>query len=184
MGAAAGAMQTVPRRTIEALFRPEGIPVTPALKDELLAAGLDLDRLAATCPLPLLRLAFDIARRHAFPALPRADGFRQVGRAFVNGFKQTPIGWVFRAMAPVFGPDRTIQTLPRYLSAVREDMPLQVTAVGERRYELSSSDANANPHFLAGCLEGVLETAGAKRFTVDVSAANTDGFTLDIRWQA
>lgn len=183
MGVPPGAVQTVPRRTVEALFRPEGVAVTPALKDELFAAGVDLERLAPSYPLPVVRLAFDIARRHACPELPVADGFRAVGRAFVAGFKQTPIGWVFRSMAPVFGPDRTIQTLPRYLSAVRDDMPLQITAVGERRYELSSGDTSANPHFLAGCLEAVLDTCGAKDFTVEVSASNADGFTIDIRWQ-
>lgn len=183
MGVPPGAVQTVPRRTFEALFRPEGIAVTPGLKAELFAAGLDLEHLSPSYPLALLRLAFDVARRHAFPALPGPEGFRAVGRAFVAGFKQTPIGWVFRSMAPVFGPDRTLQTLPRYLSAVRDDMPLQITAVGERRYELSSRDANANPHFLAGCLEAVLETCGATSFSVEVAAESADGFTLDIRWQ-
>lgn len=183
MGVPAGATPTVPRRTVEALFRPEGIAVTDALKAELLAVGLDLDRVAPSYPLTLMRLAFDVARRHAFPELSEADGHRAVGRAFVAGFKQTPIGWVFRSMAPVFGPDRTIQTLPRYLSAVREDMPLQITAVGERRYELASPDPAGKPHFLAGCLESVLETCGARAFAVTVTAENADGFTIDIRWE-
>ena len=183
MGVPPGVVQTVPRRTFEALFRPEGIAVTPALKAELFAAGLDLEHLSPSYPLALLRLAFDVARRHAFPALPEPEGHRAVGRAFVAGFKQTPIGWVFRAMAPAFGPDRTIQTLPRYLSAVRDDMPLQIIAVGERRYQMVSADPDANPHFLAGCLESVLQTCGASSWAVEVVAEGPDGYGIDIRWQ-
>lgn len=176
------ATQQVPRRTFEALFRAEGIEPTAPLKEALRAIGLDLDALQASYPLPVLRLAFDVARRHAFAQVPEAEGFRAVGRAFVRGFKQTPIGWVFRSMAPVFGPDRTIQTLPRYMGSVREDLPLEIIAVGERRYQLSSPDGGANPHFLAGCLESVLETCGAEGGVVEVTSATADGFSLEIRW--
>ncbi|MEW6434363.1 MAG: DUF2378 family protein [Myxococcota bacterium] len=182
MGSPPGATRQVPRRTFEALFRDDGVPPTGPMKDELRAIGLDLDALQPSYPLPILRLAFEVARRHAFPALPEAEGFRSVGRAFVRGFKQTPIGWVFRSMAPVFGPERTIQTLPRYVGSVREDLPMEIIAVGERRYQLSSPDGGANPHFLAGCLDAVLETCGAKGGVVEVITTTADGFSLDIRW--
>jgi len=174
--------QSVPRRTFEALFRPEGIPVTGALKAELKALGVDLDALATHYPLSLLRQSMDLARRHAFPTLSEADGLRAVGRAFVSGFKQTPVGWVFRSMAPLFGPDRTIFTLPRYLSSVREDLPLSIVATGERRYLLSSQEQDARAHFLAGCLEAVLETCGAKTSFVTVATESADGFTIELGW--
>jgi uncharacterized protein (TIGR02265 family) len=182
MGVAPGVVQTVPRRTFEALFRPEGIPVTEPLRVELLAVGIDLRALQPSYALPVLRQAMDVARRHAFPELPEADGLRAVGRRFVAGFKQTPIGWVFRTMAPIFGADRTIQTLPRYMSSVREDMPLDIVATGERRYHLSSGDGGGRPDFMAGCLEAVLETCGVTTFAVTVTSARPDGFAIDIAW--
>lgn len=182
MGLPPPGVQTAPRRTFEALFRPEGVPVTEALARDLLALGVDLTALAPSYPLAVLRRCFDVARRHAFGSLPEADGFRALGRAFVAGFKQTPIGWVFRSMAPVFGPDRTIQTLPRYLTSVRSDVPLEVVAVGERHYHLTSGDVDANPHFLAGCLEAVLEAAGAQGGQVVVTQAERDGYTIDLVW--
>jgi uncharacterized protein (TIGR02265 family) len=182
MGAGPAVLQTVPRRTFEALFRPEGIPVTEPLRLELRSVGIDLEALQAAYPLTVLRQAMDVARRHAFPDLSEADGLRAVGRRFVAGFKQTPIGWVFRTMAPIFGADRTIQTLPRYMASVREDMPLEIVATGERRYDLSSADGTGRPDFMAGCLEAVLETCGVTRSVVTVTRASPDGFAIDIAW--
>ncbi|MEW5743539.1 MAG: DUF2378 family protein [Myxococcota bacterium] len=182
MGRPPDAVQTIPRRTVEALFHAEGIALTEPMRIELLALGVDLQALGPSYPLPLFRKLLDVARRHAFADVPEAAGFRAVGRKWVAGFKHTPIGWVFRAMAPVFGADRTIQTLPRYLSSVREDMPLAVVATGERRYQLTSPDASANVHFLAGCLEAVLETCGSATGQVAVTSTGPEGFVIDISW--
>lgn len=182
MGGPPDAVQTIPRRTVEALFQPEGLRVTEAMRVELLALGVDVQGLSASYPLPAFRQLLEVARRHAFAQLPEADGFRAVGRRWVAGFKQTLIGWVFRTMAPVFGTDRTIQTLPRYLSSVREDLPMVVVATGENAYQLSSTDGTANPHFIAGCLEAVLETCGQPSFRVAVTAAGPDGFVIELSW--
>lgn len=169
----------VARRVVEALFAEEAIELDGALREKLAAIGLKTEVLEPEYPLALLRQTVDVVRRHVWPALPPADGFREVGRRWVRGFKHTPIGWLFRTMAPIFGPDRTLQTLPRYLTTVRKDMPLRVYPEAANRYRLVCADLDANPHFLAGCIEVLLETAGAGSSTVEVKAG-ADGFELEV----
>lgn len=172
----------IPRRTFEALFHPTTVQRDAALDAGLREVGVDLAHLEASYSLKALRAAQEVLRLHAFSALPVDEGYRAVGRAFVAGFRHTPVGWVFRSMAPMFGADRTIQTMPRYLSSVREDMPLVVAVTGERRYQMTCADPGANPHFLAGCLEVVLETCGVTGGAVAVARAGDDGFTLEVSW--
>ncbi len=171
----------MPRRTFEAMFAEGGVSLDDALSAELHAAGLDLSHPRPAYPLALLRAMIDVVRRHAFAALPPEEGFREVGRRWVLGFKHTPLGWVFRASAPLFGPDRTLQTLPRYLTSVREDLPLRVYQEGAGRYRLVCADARANAHFLAGCLEVLLATAGVDAARVQVKPGPPP-FELEVSW--
>lgn len=173
--------QRVPRRTFEALLRPEVVTSTPALRADLLQAGLDPEHLAASYALPTLRAVLEAIRRHECGTLGVDDGYREVGRRFVQGFKQTPVGWIFNTMAPLFGPARTLQQLPRHLSSVREEFPVTVVTEGETRYRLICLDPDARAHFVAGCLEGVLLTCGVTGATVTV-LQQAQGFELEVSW--
>lgn len=173
--------QRVPRRTFEALLRPEVVALTPAFRAAVLKLGVDPEQLASSYELPTLRAVTDCIRRHECAGLGVDDGYREVGRRFVQGFKQTPIGWIFSTMAPLFGPARTLQQLPRYLTSVREEFPVTVLTEGETRYRLICLDADAMAHFMAGCIEGVLLTCGVSTSTVTV-LPQAQGFELEISW--
>lgn len=181
--AATAAGPRVPRRTFEALFNEAAFPVDAALAARLREEGVDPVALQASYPLATLRRTFEVVRAHALGALPEAEGMREVGRRWLAGFKQTAVGFVFRTTAPLFGPDRTLQTLPRYLSTAREDMPLEVHHEAPRRYRLRCLDPEASPHFLAGCLEGVLDASGAKGARVEVLPTATPGLELIVSWE-
>ena len=173
--------QRVPRRTFEALLRPEVLELTPALEASFLAVGVDPRRLKESYELPTLRVVIDLIRQQECAALSVDDGLREVGRRFVKGFKQTPIGWIFNTMAPFFGPARTMQQLPRYLTSVREEFPLTVLTEGETRFRLICLDVDAKAAFMAGCIEGVLETCGVTGGTVTARPMD-QGFELEISW--
>lgn len=175
------AAHRVPRRTFEALLRPEVITLSASARAALLEAGLDAEHLAAGYDLGTLRRVMDTIRRLECAALPVSDGFREVGRRFVQGFKQTPIGWIFGTMAPLFGPVRTLQQLPNYLSSVREEFPVTVLTEGETRFRLICLDPEAQPNFMAGCIEGVLATCGVTGASVEV-LEQAAGFELEISW--
>jgi len=173
--------QRVPRRTFEALLRPEVAELTPALEASLQSLGLDPRHLADHYDLPTLRAVTELIRQQECAALSFDDGLREVGRRFVKGFKQTPIGWIFNTMAPFFGPARTLQQLPRYLTSVREEFPLTVVTEGETRFRLICLDAEAMGAFMAGCIEGVLDTCGVSGALVHLRQMD-QGFELEISW--
>jgi uncharacterized protein (TIGR02265 family) len=176
-----GPSNRVPRRTFEALLRPEVVTLSDTARAELRAAGVEAGQLEASYDLPTLRRVMDTIRRLECGARPEDDGFREVGRRFVQGFKQTPIGWIFNTMAPLFGPVRTLQQLPNYLSSVREEFPVTVVTEGETRFRLICLDPDAQPHFMAGCIEGLLATSGVARAAVGV-LVQPRGFELEISW--
>lgn len=155
--------------------------MSDALKVALRDAGLDVEHLEPTYAVATMRAVMDLLRRDICPELDEGAGFRQLGRRFVLGFKQTPVGWIFTAMAPLFGPDLTMQTLPRYLSSVRDNFPLSVIAEGDRRYRFISHDVAQYPEFIAGCVELVLETCGLAAYEV-VCLRREPGFELEVSW--
>lgn len=180
-GPAVATERPIPRRTVEALLRPEVVVVSDALKAALREVGVDVEHLEPSYTVAAVRAAMDLVRRECCPGLDDAAGFRALGRRFVLGFKQTPVGWIFTAMAPLFGPDLTMQTLPRYLSSVRDNFPLTVIAEGDRRYRFISHDVAHYPEFIAGCVELVLETCGLTTYEV-VCVRRDPGFELEVCW--
>jgi uncharacterized protein (TIGR02265 family) len=175
------AEKPIPRRTVEALLRPEVVVASDGLKAGLRELGIDLEHLEPSYAVATMRLAMDLIRAEICPERDAAAGFRELGRRFVLGFKQTPVGWIFTAMAPLFGPDLTMQTLPRYLSSVRDNFPLSVIAEGDRRYRFISHDVAQYPEFIAGCVELVLETCGVPSYEV-LCLRRDPGFELEVRW--
>lgn len=173
--------KSIPRRTVEALLRPEVVSATPELLERLRAVGVDPEHLEPKYSVTQLRGVLDAIRLQVLPERPVEEGYRELGRRFVLGFKQTPVGWIFSAMAPLFGPDLTMQTLPRYLSSVRDDFPISVIAEGDHRYRFMYREAAQYPGFIAGCVEVVLETCGVTSYEV-TWLPRDPGFELLVRW--
>src|SRR5574340_1663171 len=133
--------QDVPRRVFDSLFGVAGgLPPEGALREELRAVGFDPLVRADAYPLRTWRAAIDVARRHAYPQLPKAEGERTLARRFVDGFTRTPVGFVLKAVAPVFGLDRTLQSLPHYVRTVRSFMRLTVAQEGPGNYRILFDD--------------------------------------------
>ncbi len=172
---------TIPRRTFEALLRPEVVALEGPLVAELAALGIDVGALAPWSSVAALRDAIDAVRRAACGERGVDEGFREVGRRFVQGFKRTTVGWIFSTMAPAFGPDLTMQSMPRYLTSVRAAFPVTVVAEGDQRYRFLCPDPDINAFFMAGSVEVTLETCGVHDGRVQVVLKDV-GFELEVRW--
>lgn len=171
----------VPHRVFEGLFAA-GVEPTPALLEELKAAGYDRSAPRPAYPVQTWRATVEITRRHVLPELGEDEGRFELGRRFLAGFARTPVGWVLARVAPLFGVDRTIQAVPRYLRAVRKHMQVELVLVEEKTWRLFAEDPMPMPHFIGGCMQGILDIFSITG-TITVSNVRPTGFELLITWR-
>jgi uncharacterized protein (TIGR02265 family) len=147
----------VTSRSFEGLLKCEGCVVTPELEAQLRTVGYDGTALQEAYSAQVWLDAVDAVRRHLFPLLSIEQGSVEVGRRFAAGLGHTTVGSVFKRVAPLFGLERTMLAVPRYLHVVRRDLEVTLLALGHHHWRLSADDAQSNPHFIAGCLRGLVE---------------------------
>lgn len=150
---------------------------------ELLQAGYDLRQPSEAYSVEIWRRVIEVVRRHVVPSLDPAAGARELGRRFVAGFATTTIGSVFRRVAPLFGVDRTLLSVPRYLYLIRRTMRVTMQAEGVGRYRLIAFDSGPNAEFVAGCMLGLLELFSIQGRT-QVVAETPSSFEVEITWLA
>lgn len=171
----------VPVRAFEGMFVGGGLLPDEALATALKGIGYDPEAPRKTYSARVWRAALEVARNHVYPLRPEAEGFRALGRRFTDGFGKTIVGRLFRSVAPLFGVDRTVLSVPRYLHAVRRKMDLEMHAVGVNHYRLTASDSHPNPEFIAGCMLGILDVFSIEgRATVLLS--EPERFELEFSW--
>ena len=170
----------VPQRDFEGLFgnvlRPGG-----AFAAGLREVGYDPEQPRERYPLAVWRAALEVARRHAHPGLSTPLAYRALGRQFVQGFGQTVVGTVFAAAAPLIGAERVLVRLPAYLRAGRDDMRLELRALGPRRWQAQVEDPQPLPEFVAGVIEEVLGLTGVEP-RVQLLVQGETHYTLAVSW--
>jgi uncharacterized protein (TIGR02265 family) len=168
----------VPLRVFEGLFVGAELHPTGAFADALVRCGYDANAPRKAYPAVVWRDAIEVARRHVHPSIPVADGLRALGRAFAAGFGKTVIGRVFRTVAPLFGLERTILSLPRYLHTVRRHMQVEVALEGDV-FRLTAVDPYPNPDFIAGCMLGIVDIF-ERDAEVTITAREAERFELQL----
>jgi uncharacterized protein (TIGR02265 family) len=150
----------VSRRTFEGLLRGEGCALTPALEAELVSLGYDPHRPQDGYSAQLWLEVVHAVRRQVFPSLSVEQGSEALGRRFTLGLGETTVGSVFKRVAPIFGLERTILAVPRYLHTVRRDLQVTLVSEGHHHWRLMADDEQSNPFFIAGCLRGLVDLFG------------------------
>lgn len=169
----------VPKRVFDSVLESGVLAIDETIRTRLLQSGYDGE--ASSYPLHVWRGVQEQLRAHFFSELEEQAGYRELGRRFTEGFGRTTVGIVFKTVAPLFGPDRTILALKRYLSVVRSEMGLTITGAGANRYLAVFEDAMPLPDFIAGAIEGILLTFKVAP-KVEVTSRSRGGFELDISW--
>lgn len=172
----------VPLRVFESLLRYSELEVDDALLDGARAAGFDVKSPRDAYPAAVWRAVLELVRSRRYPALSEAAGMREVGRVFVRGFAASPVGWVFGASARLLGPERVVQSIPRYLHAVRRGMQVATFQLGPGHYRLDVDDVAPSPDFIAGCLEAILHPLGLSP-TAHVLARGANSYSIELRWE-
>ncbi|MDP1821650.1 MAG: DUF2378 family protein [Archangium sp.] len=184
--AGAPAEEVIFSDAVEGLFlKGLGERVTPELREELKAVGLDLTRpLLPAYPRTVWNAAIPLAAAHAWPQLDIAEAHVLLGRTIIDGFKLTLLGKALAGMAKVLGPMRTLGRMRSNLRTGGNYNEVTLTPEGPTLVRFWINEPYLHPGYVKGLLQGSLEISGARNSTVDVVSVDDRGTLYRVAWDA
>ncbi len=178
-----GAPEVVYAHTVEGLFwRSLKGRVSPALKGQLKAKGLDLDGAPRDVPreawVEMLRAAVE----DLYPRLPPDQGYFELGRSLVRGYNETISGKAMLSILRLLGPARGLKRLSTNLKAGNSYSELRVAEQGPSKFEGWLNECNGNPHYIRGIIVEGLTFAGAKNVQVEARGFDGHACTYAMSW--
>src|SRR5690349_83454 len=135
----------VPRLSFEGLLR--ALADSPDHRQALRAAGFDAEAPRDAYPADLWRRVLEISREHAYPDLPSAEGFRQLGLRCVPAFAQSALGRVVSVSLKDLPPEGFLRRMPTFLPFGRPGVAVDIWAEAERRWRARVTDPAGVPDF-------------------------------------
>lgn len=171
-----------------------GARFTPVVEAELKALGFDFARLQVAYPLSQWVKGLRFVADHIGADVPQGERFRHLGRIFMQGFVETPMGFAALTAGRVFGIKRTLLRMGRNFRTATNYSFSEEREVGPKEVELRVGIApDFLPHveersalfaeYRQGVLEGVLDVMGVKGTVavLNVDLARQD-FTYRVSW--
>jgi uncharacterized protein (TIGR02265 family) len=171
------------RHTTEGLFlRAFGEVLTPALRAELKGLGLSLDPPAAAVDATAFGAAFARLREAAFPGRPPAEAESLMGERFLDGYFDTVMGGLVKAMLKLLPVERALERVPQSLMSGANFIQARVLKVGPRSYEVWMSDYSTSPGFLIGVVRRMVTLSGGQQVEVAVAVERGRELVLRVGW--
>jgi uncharacterized protein (TIGR02265 family) len=158
---------------IEGMRKALGKKFTPALRDELKASGIDFEKVQVAYSLASWLEVIRILAKSLGAEVPEDDRFRHLGRMFMRGFVETPMGFAALTAGKVFGTKRTLLRMGRNFRTAANYIETELTDLGPKELRIRTF---IMPKFLPrvpgssmliveyrqGVLEEVIELLGSK----------------------
>ncbi|HYH95851.1 TIGR02265 family protein [Hyalangium sp.] len=179
------AEKLVHAQTVEALFvRAFENRLTPACREALKRAGLDLDRkLERSYTLDQWRNFLRIAAAHVYGGVPAEAAYYSLGERFMDAWFGTFLGKALLGVARLAGPRRMLQRAGQGIRAGNNFSEVQVVERGPASLELYMNDVMADqPTFAAGLLARAVELTGGWRVVAIPEGFDGTASTFHIRW--
>ncbi len=170
----------------EALFqRALGPRITPALRAELRAIGLDLDQpLAPTYPAPIRLECLKLLRRALFPTLTEDQAWFAFGRALLEGYLQTMVGRGFDLQFRQLGPRALLKRASEVMSTSSNFNSAETIERGPFRWEVRFRCVDLEPAYYRGLTFASLEVCGVTDIEVQLRSQAQDELVFDLSWGA
>ncbi len=157
--------------------------VTPALRVELKALGIDVGRkMPPAVSRETWYRALDASARHCFPDLDLRAALRELGVALMKGVEETFFG---RSMAPVvrmLGPRRLLERVPKNMRSSNNFAVGSVVQLEPRVVQLDVTDVGDAPEVMQGSLEEIVRWAGAATVDVSFTFESPPSARYTVRW--
>ncbi len=156
---------------------------TGAFRDDLKAAGFDVERILPEYPMQVWVDCLDVTARHRHPGVERFAAWRLTGRDFITGFLETIAGRLVAVTFPFLSPKTLINRSPRFLRLGVKELEAKVAWQSANQAEVTLNGPHLGAaHLVAGVVEVCFEQL---KVTPTVAASNLDGIdgALVISWQ-
>jgi uncharacterized protein (TIGR02265 family) len=130
---------------IEGMRKALGKKFTPALRDQLNAVGVDFEKVQVAYSLASWLEVIRVLARTLGAEVPEADRFRHLGRMFMRGFVETPMGFAALTAGKVFGTRRTLLRMGRNFRTAANYIETENTELGPKELRIRTW---INPKFL------------------------------------
>ena len=167
--------------TFEGMF-VRALQPTGAFAEELRAAGYDVLNPRAEYPTRVWNACLEVARRHTFPALPRAEGQHRLGQLFMEGYFRTLQGKLAGATLPMLGPAMVVKKLRQAWSASQPDIQMESVELGPGEWRVTLGQEGIVAEFCAGFIESILQRTRVQP-EAKVLEVSPTGCILSVRWR-
>jgi uncharacterized protein (TIGR02265 family) len=166
------------KHTIEALFgRAYGAQLTPALKEQFRALGLD----AAAVDAESFGKAFFLLRDAVYPGIEPSQAERQMGTRFLSGYFETAMGGLVKVMLKLLSVEKALGRVPQSLMSGANFIEASVEKKEDRHFQLTMSDYSTSPEFLCGVVAEMVSRAGGTP-EVKIVERKERSLVMDVRW--
>jgi uncharacterized protein (TIGR02265 family) len=171
--------------TIEGLFRFSlrnrlSVPAWQALRE----AGLDLSKpLLPAYTYETWRRVLEITVADLYPALPRPEGWRHLGRDVVNGMIHTLMGRAMVGVARLLGPLRSLRRFNNTLRSADNYVESRLTELSATSCEVWLNEVMEQPSYYQGVIEACLTLAGARDIRTRVVGRDGRGAVIHVEWE-
>ncbi|NMO21970.1 DUF2378 family protein [Pyxidicoccus fallax] len=170
--------------TVEGLFvQALSDKLTPAAKERLKAAGLDLSRsFQPAYPEAQFHSWVRIAAEEVFPGVPGDEALRKMGESLVTGYEKTLMGKAVLATVRMLGPKRMLERTTHNFRSATNYLETKLNHLGGNDYEMSINETSGVPCYFGGIMLQALRIAGAKDGRVEIIRQDGGACTYRIQW--
>lgn len=180
---------------IDALAKALKGKLTPELRAAIKNKGIDLDKLQPAYSMNVWVELVRLCANQLLPDVPQSERYQELGRIFMRGFIETPLGFAALTIAKVIGVKRTLQRMGRnfkqatnYLEAeIAELGPKEVrirTFTAERYLPRTTDRSTLITEYRKGLLEQTLVVIGAEgTVTIEEHHPERQDVTFRIAWK-
>lgn len=176
-------MSEIPGKLVESVFNRVLAPdVTPALKAQLAAVGVDLSGpMQLNYPRTAWYLAIELTAKTLYPEEPLPAQLRKLGSHIISSLQTRQIikgAWL--TMAKLMGPRRALKQAMDFSD--RSPVKITITERSKSEFEILVDDAE-QPEFLAGLLETAIGMLGGKNPGVSLEGTREGSSLFRATWR-
>lgn len=168
---------------IDAVFiKGLGARMTPELKTQLKALGIDLAKLHPAYPIEAVKKAFALVTKQLFAGVPEEQALHELGVSSMRGYSETLLGKALIQILKLIGVRRSLLRMHTSMRSGNNYLETFSTVVSTNCVELRFSDVSGMPTFYRGILEEGGRMAHAKNLRVSSVPSPAPGHTFRVEW--